>query len=189
MYDEMATFYKRPRKHDSPTKRLKQQMDTAWTQKEFLSKQTDYRANKEHYGLTYVVGVSNTYHVQPENGELPYDMVEKSPKKFYKEVMDSKVFEHRVSKSPKKRRDAVGEGELPKKRRVSKSGKLQYRNRICKRSVARILQVVQSKMRNLVRMETGEVHSPDEIQRAIAKPRAEKLLQRQITDGSVKLVK
>ena len=37
VYREIRNFYKIPPKHESPTRRLRQQMDTAWTQKSFLS--------------------------------------------------------------------------------------------------------------------------------------------------------
>ena len=43
VYKEMKHFYKVPPKHESPTRRLRQQMDTAWTQKSFLSKQEDFK--------------------------------------------------------------------------------------------------------------------------------------------------
>lgn len=186
VYKEMRNFYKSPGKHESPTRRLRQQMDTAWAHKEFLSKQEDF--NRKDYGITYVVGVSNTYCVQPENGELPYEMVEKSPQKFYREVMNSEVKEHKVTKSPKKQRNAVGRSaELPMKKRKTKST-LEYRQRICKRSVARILSIVQSKMGKLIRNLTGDKHTQHEINRAMSNPNAEKILRRQITDGSVKLV-
>lgn len=163
-------------------------MDTAWTHKAHLSKQDEYRQSKDQYGITYVVGVSSTYCVQPERGELPYEMVEKSPKKFYKEVMDSPVKEHKINKSPKKQRPASATGvNMPQKRVKSKS-KLQYRTKICKRSVARILAIVQSKMRRLISNVTGDVHSPSDIDMAMRHSNAENILRRQMTDGSVKLV-
>ena len=189
VYREIRNFYKVPDKHESPTRRLRQQMDTAWTQKSFLSKQAEYIENKGKYGITYVVGVSNTYCVQPEKGELPYEMVEKSPKKFYQEVMDSKVQEHKIQKSPKKTRIVGGKNsEFPLKKVRKSKTTLQYKTKICKRSVARILSIIQNKMRRLISDVTGDVHSPSKIQRAMSNPAAEKILQRQITDGSVKLV-
>ena len=44
-----------------------------------------------------------TYVVQPEHGELPYELAEKKPLKFYREVMEGDVKEHKVEKSPSRR--------------------------------------------------------------------------------------
>jgi len=41
-YNEMAKFYKKPPKHESPTRRLRQQIETAFTQKGFLSQQPEF---------------------------------------------------------------------------------------------------------------------------------------------------
>ena len=41
-YQEMARFYKRPPKHESPTRRLRQQIECAFTQKGFLAQQPEY---------------------------------------------------------------------------------------------------------------------------------------------------
>lgn len=68
-YKDMEKFYRKPSKHASPTRRLRQQIDTAFEQKAFLAKQDEFRAdrNDDRYQLTYVVGVSKTYVVQPES--------------------------------------------------------------------------------------------------------------------------
>ena len=42
-----------------------------------MSKQPEYRHEKNNYGITYVVGVNKTYVVQPKKGELPYELAEK----------------------------------------------------------------------------------------------------------------
>ena len=60
-YQEMSKFYQRPPKHESPTRRLRQQIDCAFTQKGFLAQQPDYQADRDRYGITYVVGVDKTY--------------------------------------------------------------------------------------------------------------------------------
>ena len=147
--------------------------------------------DSDKYGLTYVVGTSKTYVVQPTEGELPYELAEKKPAQFYKKVMNQNVKEHSVAKSPPKQRRShlTASGELPVKKRKVKGSILQYKNKICKRSVARILNIVQAKMRRMISFETKNRYRPEEIQRAMSNPAAEQLLKRQITEGSVKLVK
>ena len=73
----VTVIYKKPPKHESPTRRLRQQIDCAFESKGFLSKQPEYRHEKNNYGITYVVGVNKTYVVQPKKGELPYELAEK----------------------------------------------------------------------------------------------------------------
>ena len=184
-YQEMGKFYSKPAKHESPTRRLRQQIETAFTQKEFLSKQPDYQANKSQYGITYVVGVSDTYVVQPQKGELPYELAEKKPLAFYREVMEGNVKEHHVNKSPKRRPSSSGYGALPS-RKTKKKRPLQYNQAIKKRSVAYILGAVQNKLKRMISTVTD--HSPEAIERALSNPEAEQLLQRRITDKSIQLV-
>ena len=61
IYAEFDKYDEKPKKHASPTRRLVQQKDAAVEQKGYLSKQAEFKADKSRYGLTYVVGVENTY--------------------------------------------------------------------------------------------------------------------------------
>ena len=143
-------------------------------------------ADRSKYGLTYVVGISKTYIVQPEKGELPYELAEKKPLAFYREVMESNVKEHKVS-SPTRRRatSSMGAGALPMKKTKKRKG-LQYNTTIKKRSVAYILNTVQTKLRKLISNVTD--HSPADIDRALSNPETEQVLKRMLTDQSIQLV-
>lgn len=57
---------------------------------------------------------------------------------------------------------------------------------IKKRSVAQVLTTVKRKLRRLLSEVTE--HSPDQIDRALSNPDAERVLQRGITEGSIQLV-
>jgi len=98
-------------------------------------------ADRDKYGLTYVVGVSKTYHVQPEKGELPYELAEKKPLAFYREVMESNVKEHKVSSPTRRRPTSPGKASLPNRKIKNRKG-LEYQTAIKKRSVAYILNTV-----------------------------------------------
>lgn len=52
---------------------------------------------KKKYGITYQVGVETTYHMQPKHGEINYELANSKPRKFYREVVDQDVKEHKVS--------------------------------------------------------------------------------------------
>lgn len=41
-YKDMQKFYKNPAKHESPTRRLRKQINAAWEHKTFLSSQPEY---------------------------------------------------------------------------------------------------------------------------------------------------
>ena len=142
--------------------------------------------DRDKYGLTYVVGVNNTYHVQPEKGELPYELAEKKPLAFYREVMETNVKEHRVSSPTRRKRPLSGnKASLPTRKVKSKKG-LEYRTSIKKRSVAYILNTVQRKLQRLISNVTE--HSAADIKRALSNPETENVLRKQITSGSINLV-
>ena len=126
--DKLGNY--KPKKHASPTRRLTQQMDAAVEQKTYLSKQPEFKADRSRYGLTYVVGVSNTYVVQPKNGkELPYELAEKRPLAFYREVMNGDVKEHKVAKSPTKMRQRAFSFNRPHSspmKKTKKRSKFEY---------------------------------------------------------------
>jgi len=115
--------------------------------------------------------VSKVYVVQPEKGELPYHLVDKRPLAFYREVMESNVKEHKISKSPTRQRPQSS--GLPHKKTKTKR-KLQYNNVIKKRSVAQVLTTVRRKLNRLLSEVTE--HSPDQIDRALSNPDAERVL-------------
>ena len=103
--------------------------------------------------------------------------------------METDVKEHKISKSPTRQRPgSANNNGLPQKKLKAKGGKLQlqYHNCIKKRSVALVLGTVQRKLKRLLSQVTE--HSPEAIERALSNPAAEKVLKRQITDGSIQLV-
>lgn len=115
--------------------------------------------------------------MQPEKGELPYELAEKKPLAFYREVMESNVKEHKVS-SPMRRQASnvsAGSGALPMKKLKSRKG-LTYQTSIRKRSIAYILNTIHQKLQRLISNVTE--HSPEDIQRALSNPEAEQILQR-----------
>ena len=56
--------------------------------------------------------------------------------------MEGQVKEHKVAKSPTRKRPVSGDGMLPRKKTVNRKRKLEYQNSIKKRSVAYILGTV-----------------------------------------------
>lgn len=80
--DDILDGYYMPgpeRKHKSPTKRLIKHKDSAWSHK----KRIHNNIHKSDYSQTYCVSPGKTYVIEAQGGELPYDIAEKSPSKFY----------------------------------------------------------------------------------------------------------
>lgn len=88
-YKVMGEFYgNNMKKHESPTRRLMQQQKAAWDTKSVLyQKVKSGELSMQDYSLTYVVDPKKTYVIQPKEGEINYDMAQKSPLKFYDKVM------------------------------------------------------------------------------------------------------
>ena len=47
--------------------------------------------------MTYTVDPQRTYVIQPKEGEINYDLAQKSPLKFYDKVMTQDVVEYKVA--------------------------------------------------------------------------------------------
>ena len=117
-YEIMGEFYEcNLRKHASPTKRLMQQKDAAWRHKEFLTKKIG-KPDAETYSLTYVASPKKTYIIQPQGGEIDYDIAFKNPIRFYDNVMNQDIREH-----------SVAQGK-------TKKSPLRYKNVLTKRAIA-----------------------------------------------------
>eukprot|EP00351_Strombidinopsis_sp_SopsisLIS2011_P005856 CAMPEP_0116871340 /NCGR_PEP_ID=MMETSP0463-20121206/1626_1 /TAXON_ID=181622 /ORGANISM="Strombidinopsis sp, Strain SopsisLIS2011" /LENGTH=148 /DNA_ID=CAMNT_0004509535 /DNA_START=992 /DNA_END=1438 /DNA_ORIENTATION=+ len=91
-YSEMALLYKNDfKKHKSPTRRLMDHREAAYNHKLFRK---SFGRNTRDYQLMYNISPKKSCIVQPHDGEIDYDMAQKSPKKFYHRVLDQEVTEH-----------------------------------------------------------------------------------------------
>ena len=98
--------------------------------------------------MTYVTDPQKTYVIEPKEGEINYDLAKKNPNKFYDQVMKQDVREHKVQET--KKVTTVGDGELPTKKIVTKGKALELKSRTTKRAVAKILDIIQTKLKKLV---------------------------------------
>mmetsp|Transcript_11574 Transcript_11574/g.17487 ORF Transcript_11574/g.17487 Transcript_11574/m.17487 type:complete len:172 (+) Transcript_11574:1051-1566(+) len=67
------------KKHRSPTKRLINFKNSTWDHK----KRIQDGVHKGEYSQTYCVAPGKSYVIEAQGGELPYEMAERSPSKFY----------------------------------------------------------------------------------------------------------
>lgn len=78
------------RKHKSPTKRLIQLKNSTWDHKTKIKN----TIAKGDYSQTYCISPGKSYVIEPQGGELNYDIANKKPKEFYDQVLhqDMKKF-------------------------------------------------------------------------------------------------
>ena len=80
--DDILDGYYAPgpeRKHKSPTKRLIKHKDSTWAHK----KRIQSGIAKGEYSQTYCISPGKSYVIEAQGGELPYEMAQSSPSKFY----------------------------------------------------------------------------------------------------------
>lgn len=73
------------RKHASPTRRLIQQKNSTWEHKELLRRGASPVRNV--YDLCYTTEPGKSYVIEPEGGQLNYDLARKDPESFYDQVL------------------------------------------------------------------------------------------------------
>ena len=86
MVDDLMDIYvpsADEKKHKSPTRRLIQHKDSTVAHKSKISK----TLNKGEYSQTYCISPGKSYVVEAQGGELPYEIAQRSPKKFYNQLL------------------------------------------------------------------------------------------------------
>lgn len=69
------------KRHQSPTRRLIQQKNSTWEHKELLRRNTS--PSKSVYDLCYTTEPGRSYVIEPEGGQLDYELARKNPGHFY----------------------------------------------------------------------------------------------------------
>ena len=75
-YPEFVVMPPRERKHKSPVKRLVDHKNSVHKHKEKISR----TINTGRYSQYYGIAPGNSYVIEPQGGELPYELAEKRPK-------------------------------------------------------------------------------------------------------------
>jgi hypothetical protein len=77
------------RKHASPTRRLIQQKNSTWEHKELLKRNSV--SNRDVYDLVYTTEPGKSFVIEPEGGQLNYDLAHKNPESFYDQVLRQNI--------------------------------------------------------------------------------------------------
>lgn len=106
--------------------------------------------------------------IQPKEGEINYDLAQKSPLKFYDKVMNADVIEHKVQGKTKSSVVEREDGEMATIKR--RTGGFEMTSRLTKRAVARILIAVQDKLLRMISDATGSEYNAEDLREALAHP-------------------
>lgn len=93
--DDILDGYYMPgpeRKHKSPTRRLINHKNSTTEHKKKIAT----GINKGEYSQTYSISPGKAYVIEAQGGELPYDIAEKSPNKFYSTVLHQDIKKYKV---------------------------------------------------------------------------------------------
>lgn len=161
--DDILDGYYMPgpeRKHKSPTKRLIKHKDSTWTHK----KRIQNGIRKGEYSQTYCISPGKTYVIEAQGGELPYELAEKSPTKFYSQVLHQDI----------------------KKYTVKMRGKLKFE--WTQRPLLRILSTIKTKFIEQIGEKIGKQFSED-IEKAMAPgTEIDRRLKEMVADGELDLM-
>lgn len=95
--DDILDGYYEPgpdRKHKSPTKRLVQHKNSTTKHKQRIQD----TLHKGDYSQTYNIAPGKSYVIEPQGGELPYEIAEQSPRKFYNQVLNQDIKKCTINK-------------------------------------------------------------------------------------------
>lgn len=181
-YKVMGDFYgSGMKKHESPTRRLRQQKDSAVVHKTYLKEKLRRgEIDQSQYSLTYVHSPQKTFVIQPKEGEIDYSIAQKNPLKFFDKVLSQDLVEHKVHKAKAERNS---DGTLPKKK--TQKG-LTMDSRLTKRAIARVLVVVQKKLFSYVD-NVVNVFGFTAVADAFAEPEAQAVVQKHILSEGIKM--
>lgn len=77
------------KRHASPTRRLIQQKNSTWEHKELLRRASS--PNKSIYDLCYTTEPGKSYVIEPEGGQLDYNLARTNPESFYDQVLAQNI--------------------------------------------------------------------------------------------------
>mmetsp|Transcript_21709 Transcript_21709/g.33445 ORF Transcript_21709/g.33445 Transcript_21709/m.33445 type:complete len:113 (+) Transcript_21709:1575-1913(+) len=80
------------RKHKSPTKRLINLKNSTCEHKKRITR----GIQKGEYSQTYCISPGKSYVIEAQGGELPYEMADRSPQKFYSKVLNQDIKKYSI---------------------------------------------------------------------------------------------
>ena len=90
------------RKHSSPTKRLISMKNSAFSHKKVMH-DNGLPRDSLNYQLTYCSSPGKSYKVEPHGGELNYKLVDRNPEKFYHQVFNQDITQHKVKETNRRK--------------------------------------------------------------------------------------
>lgn len=114
MIDPYYMVEREPR-HRSPTMRLIEQMNTAVLHKQVFREEAMAGKADPAYHQIYTTEPGSSYKVQPEGGELPYELAEDDPDQFFEALLSQEIHKQSLRETDARisgrQRDRMGEAD------------------------------------------------------------------------------
>ena len=150
-------------KHVSPTKRLIEQKQSTSTHKQLVELNNK---KTQDYSLHYTASPGKSYLIEPMGGEINYKVARRNPLKFYDQVMNQDVLQHKI--------EDIG------------SKQVKMTTKVTHRKIGKILQAVQSKLSDLLQRRNKWPES--DILAALQDPVVKNSIQRNVSLKNIELV-
>lgn len=147
------------RKHKSPTRRLINHKNSITEHK----KKIGSGLNRGEYSQIYSIGPGNTYVIEAQGGELPYEMADKNPQKFYTQVLNQDI----------------------KRCRVKNRGRLHFI--WTQRPLLRIINSIKNKLLRRMSLDMGPKFKKD-IQQALDDPEIQENIKQMVENQEIDLL-
>ena len=130
----------------------------------------------QNYTLTYCSSPGRSYIIEPHGGELNYKMAEKNLNKFFEQVFNQQITQHKLKESR-----GESEANLYHKHRCEVISK------VTKRPYLKIMEKIRMKLHEKLREKIGERHSED-IYLALNDRKIEESIKRMMKEERIRLL-
>ena len=176
-YEVMEEYYwKGPgdERHTSPTKRLISLKNSTAEHKKALKGNVKL---SQTYSLTYCSSPGRSYVIEPHGGELNYNLAEKNLSKFFDQVFNQEITEHKV-------REIGG----AKASNVYHKKPVEITSKVTKRPYLKIMEKIRMKLFERLRENLGGEHPDSNIILALQDRHIEQSIKKLMKEDRIRLL-
>ena len=174
-YEVMEEYYwkgKGDERHVSPTKRLISLKNSTTELKKALRGGVKL---SQTYSLTYCSAPGRSYVIEPHGGELNYGLAERNLPKFFEQVFNQEITEHKVRE--------IGGGKS-----VYHKAPVEITSKVTKRPYLKIMEKIRMKLFERLREKIGEEHPDSGIHQALRDRQIEQSIKKLMKEERLRLL-
>lgn len=156
-------------KHSSPTKRLISHKNSTADHKKAMHG----NINRGEYSLTYCTAPGKSYVIEPQGGQIDYDLHKKNPDQFYNQVFSQQITQHKVKGMPSPTR---------------RSQTVQIKSKVTTRPYMKIIEKVKTQLIQMLAEKLGIEFRQDEIIEAMDAVDVYKQIKSMVAQGNLQIV-